>query len=291
MKNNTIRSFVPVICFVVAILLSGCGEEEKTQTDLAVGNWTQFWNRAYILLITNPKGEWNSSVRIADVTSKIVKSKGTAKGVWHIESGQMIFSVTESDIDKIWEKNATTFFDIDSLTDAEMHLKDENGRVAIWKKTNAQKASAAEEEIQIVIPMGPVVVNLNKNRSNDKDRYLCLNLNLILKELMPDQQPPPIHPRARDAAMIFLSSLIQNDVRDFDALKGQNKKLVHVINPYLDGMVKEIEIEHVIVANEIEKVEEFIIEHTMTEEPVAEEGQDGAEGEGNGEAEASKQDK
>jgi len=257
--------------------LAGCGEEEKTQTDLAIGNWTQLRNRAYILLITNPKGEWNSSVRIADVTSKIVKSKGTAKGIWHVEKGQMIFSVTESDIEKIWEKNATVFFDIVAITETEMHLKDENGRVGIWKKTNAQKTTAAQEEIQIVISMGPVVVNLNKNRSNDKDRYLCLNLNLILKELMPEQEPPPIHPRARDAAIMFLSSLIQNDVKDFDSLKEQGKKLVQVINPYLDAMVKEVEIEHVIVANNVEKVEEFIIEHTMTDEPAAEEGQEGEE--------------
>lgn len=280
MKKNTVLRIILIVGIGILMLLAGCGEEEKTQTDMAVGNWTQFRNRAYILLITNPKGEWNSSVRIADVTSKIVKSKGTAKGIWHIEKGQMIFSVAESTIDKIWETNATIFFDIIALTETELHLKDENGRVGIWKKTNTKKAAAAQEEIQLVIPTGPVVVNLNKNRSNDKDRYLCLNLNLILKELMPDQKPPPVHPRARDAAIIFLSSLIQNDVRDFDNLKEQGKKLVHVINPYLDGMVKEIEIEHVIVANNVEKVEEFIIEHTMTEEPAAEgEGEEQAEDE------------
>lgn len=253
-----------------SFMLTGCGEEEQTQTDLAVGNWTQFRNRAYILLITNPRGEWNSSVRIADVTSKIVKSKGNAKGTWHIDEGQMIFTVAESDIEKIWEVNATLFFDIIALTESEMHLKDENGWIGIWKKTNPQKAAASQEEIQVIIPMGPVVVNLNKNRSNDKDRYLCLNLNLILKELMPEQEPPALHPRAHDASIIFLSSLIQNDVRDFDVLKQQAKKLVGVINPYLDNMVKEIEIDHVIVANEISKVEEFIIEHTMTEEPAVE---------------------
>ena len=41
--------------------------------------------------------------------------------------------------------------------------------------------------------------------------------------------------------------------------------------------MKEVEIEHVIVANNVEKVEEFIIEHTMTDEPAAEEGQEGEE--------------
>lgn len=47
-----------------------------------------------------------------------------------------------------------------------------------------------------------------------------------------------------------------------------------VINPYLEGMVEEIEIEHVIVADNVDKVEEFIIEHSMTEAPVPEEGEE-----------------
>jgi len=252
------------------IPITGCGEKQKTQSEIAVGNWTQLKNRAYILLVTNPKGEWSSSVRIADVTQKIVSSKGNAKGTWHIEKGQMIFTVMDSDIEEIWEKNATIFQDIVELTDGLMQLKDESGRVVVWKKTNAKKAGPAEVDQSVIIPMGPVVVNLNKNRSNDKDRYLCLNLNLVLKELMPDQKISPIHPKARDAAIIFLSSLVFNDAKDFDSIKIQTRKLVDVLNPYMNGFIKEIEIEHVIVAGEIEKVEEFIIEHTISENPAPE---------------------
>jgi hypothetical protein len=265
---------------ILLMSISGCGKEEASQSELAVGNWTQLRNRAYILLITNPKGEWNSSVRIADVTSKIVKSKGNAKGTWHIDKGQMIFTVTETDIEDIWEKNATTFYDIIELTEGVMRLRNESGREMVWKQTSTGKTAAADSPQEQMIPMGPVVVNLNKNRSGDKDRYLCLNLNLKLKELMPEQEIPHIHPRAREAANIFLSSLVFNDVKDFDAIKVQGKKLVDVLNPYLEGFVKEVDIEHVIVAAEIDKVEEFIIEHTLTEEPAPEEG---AEGEADGE--------
>ncbi|MCK5696350.1 MAG: hypothetical protein KAH62_07145 [Desulfobacula sp.] len=71
------------------------------------------------------------------------------------------------------------------------------------KKTKVKKAATSDTDLSPIVPMGSVTVNLNKNRSNDKDRYLCLNLNLILKELMPDQEIPPIHPKAREAAIIF----------------------------------------------------------------------------------------
>lgn len=284
MKKSTysylgLKVFLLVFFVIASVSIFGCGEEEKTQRDLAVGNWTQYRNRAYILLITNPKGEWNSSVRVADVTSKIVKSKGNAKGTWHIEKNQMIFTVIESDIEKVWKPNQTTFYDIVELTDASMLLKDETGYTVTWKKNSAQQAAVVEETEQM-ISMGPVVVNLNKNRSNDKDRYLCMNLNLILNELMPDQVIPEIHPKARDAAILFLSSLVFNDVKDFEKIKVQNKKLVKVLNPYMEGFIKEIEVEHVIVAAEIDKVEEFIIEHTISEDPVPAEGEDGPVEEG-----------
>jgi len=76
------KRFVSCLVLVLSFLIffAGCGKKEDSRNEFAVGNWTQYRNRAYILLITNPKGEWNSSVRIADATSKIVKSKGNAKG-------------------------------------------------------------------------------------------------------------------------------------------------------------------------------------------------------------------
>ena len=255
----------------------GCGEKEKTQTDLAAGNWTQLKNRAYILLVTSPAGGWNSSVRITDATSKIVQSKGSAKGTWHIDKNQMIFTVMESDLEQIWEPNATLFYDIVELTETQLHLKDESGYISIWKKTNSQQAAKVEAAAKQTISMKPIAVNLNKNRSNDKDRYFCLDLTLVLKELMPDQEIPAIHPRAREAAVLYLSSLVFNDVKDFDRVKERKKEILAVMNPYMDGAIEEIKIEHVIVASAIEKVEEFLIEHTLVEEAAPPEGEEGEE--------------
>ncbi len=277
MKKATIYVILFLIGVSFLFSITACGEKEKNQSDLAVGNWTQFRNRAYILLITNPKGEWDSSVRIADVTGKIVKSKGHAQGTWYIENNQMIFTVSGSEIEEVWEKNATTFFEIVELADTIMQLKDEFGRIVVWKKTNIQKAAISDADLSPILPMGPVAVNLNKNRSNDKDRYLCLNLNLVLNELMPDQEIPLIHPEASEAAIIFLSSLVFNDVKDFDRLKKQVRRLVDVLNPYMEGFINKIAIEHVIIATEIDKVEEFIIEHTLIEEPALEAGEEGEE--------------
>lgn len=267
MKRFVTCLVLGVMGFTLLSFVSGCGEKEKSRNEFAVGNWMQYRNRAYILLITNPKGEWSSSVRIADATSKIVKSKGNAKGTWYIENDQIIFTVMESDIEKIWKKNSTTFFKIVELTENLMKVENDTGRIIEWRQTQGRNSEVSEVDFVPVIPMGPVVVNLNKIRSNDKDRYLCLNIDLILKELMPDQEIPPIHPRVREATIVFFSSLVFNDVKDFERIKTQNEKLVDIINPYMENFVKDVDIKHVIVATEIERVEEFMIEHTLTGKP------------------------
>ena len=240
---------------------------------MVVGNWVQSRNQAYILWIASPTGEWKSSVKIPDATGKIVKSRGSAMGTWHVEEGQMIITVIESDVENVWEKNATSFFDIVELTEIKMQLEEESGHIALWKKTITQKTATAEN-LQSIIPMGPVAVNLDKNRTHDKNRYLCLNMNLILEEMMPEEKLPVIHPRAREAVLIFLSSLVFDNVKDFTSIKKQNKNLVAVLNPYMDSSIKEIKIEHVIVTTDPDKVEEFIIEHTIVGSPPAEEGEE-----------------
>lgn len=262
-------SWVFFVLFMV-FSLSACGEKEKGDEDLVLGNWTQYRNRAYILLVISSTGSWNSSVRIADATSKIVKSKGDAQGSWHMEGKQLIFTVITSSIEEIWEKNDTSFFEIVELGPRVMLLKEENGRVGEWKKTSSKKPGDIEIDTAVVVPIKPLVVNLNKNSSSAPDRYLCLNMSMRLKELMPDQVIPVMHPKAREAAIIFLSSLVFEDVKDFDQIKIQKAKLVDVLNPYMEGFVKDIDIEHVIISNTIDKVEEFIIEHTMSAGKAAE---------------------
>ena len=92
--------------------------------------------------------------------------------------------------------------------------------------------------------------------------------------MIPGQEIPRIHPKAREAAVIFLSSLVFDDVKDFTSLEKQNKKLVAVLNPYMEGSIKEIKIEHAIVTTDIDKVEEFMIENTIVEASPGEKGEE-----------------
>jgi len=85
---------------------------------------------------------------------------------------------------------------------------------------------------------------------------------MIFKELMPGQKIPPLHPKVQDGIIIFFSSMVHEDIKDFNGIKDQCQKLVQILNPYMENMIKEFAVENVILASDIERVEEFIIEHT-----------------------------
>lgn len=256
-------ALVFAVIFMVIVGISGCGgEKEKKKTDLIIGNWVQFSNRTYILIVIDMKGTWTSSVRIADVTSKIVASRGSAKGTWHLDNDQLIITVVESDLNNVWEKDGTYFYKILELTDQLMVLEGESGRKEEWKKTITKKGDEGAGAANSIVGMAPYAVNLDKHSSNAEDRYLCLSMHLELMELMPGQPVPQFHPRARDAAIMYLSSLTYDDVSDFDRIKVQKDKVKEVLNPYMEGLIKEVAIDHVIIALSAAKVEEFIIEHT-----------------------------
>ena len=279
---------VLAVVFMALVGIAGCGgsdesevEEVKKDVDMVPGNWVHYRNRTYILLSMDVKGTWSSAVRIADVTSKIVDSRGKASGTWHLDEGQLIFTVMESDIDNVWKKNDTCFYKVLELSDHLMILEGESGRKEEWKKTAHPKGGGDSGPVNPIVTMAPYAVNLDKHSSNAQDRYLCLNMHMELMELMPDQPVPQFHPRARDAVIMYLSALTYDDVSDFDRIKVQKEKVKDVLNPYMDGLIKEVIIDHVVIVVSPAKVEEFIIEHTPAppKKEGAAEGEEGENGE------------
>ncbi|MCP4022781.1 MAG: flagellar basal body-associated protein FliL, partial [Desulfobacteraceae bacterium] len=92
MRQKMIRSACCFLILLVIIPFIGCGEKIKGKDELVIGNWMLYRSRAYIILVMRPEGSWTSTVRIADATSRIVKAKGEAKGSWHFEDDQLIFT-------------------------------------------------------------------------------------------------------------------------------------------------------------------------------------------------------
>ncbi|MFA5905557.1 MAG: flagellar basal body-associated FliL family protein [Desulfobacula sp.] len=282
MKKYSIFLCIILTGICAAVLLTGCGEKKNKQAELVKGSWEQLKNKTHILLIMNVTGEWDSIVRIPDATLKIVESKKNAKGTWQIEKGKMNLTVVESDIEDVWAKNSTISYIIEGLTENKLQLKDASGNGIVWTRTTMGTAGETEGNSALGIPMAPVAVNINKNRTNEKDRYLCLKMKIILKELMPGQEPPPVHPKVHDAVITFFSSLVYDDVKDFHGIKILSRKLADIVNPLMGGMITEIAVEHVIVTAEIDKVDEFMIAYTESPNPASGKGKEGKNGKNEG---------
>ena len=135
-----------------------------------------------------------------------------------------------------------------------MILKYPNLRTLTWKKSRSKKKSPGEASLDILIPMKPLIVNLNKLSSHDKDRFLCLAMDLSIDgsaytnadDNADDKELPKIHPSAWDATIIFLSSLTYKEVKTFDSMKIVKEQLTDIINPYMNDMLYDVDVSHVI---------------------------------------------
>ncbi|MCK5313307.1 MAG: flagellar basal body-associated FliL family protein [Desulfobacteraceae bacterium] len=251
------RILIILSCFICLI---SCSKEPEV-SEMILGGWINKSGDSYIHLRIKLEEQWEASVKITDVTSKIIQVKGQASGKWHIEDNTLVLTVFESNVNKIYKKNATSFYEIIKLDNKIMQLMDSHGQMIIWNALQSKKDQGVGNINSI--RMAPFTVNLNKTRSRDKDRYLCLNLKIVLKELMPDADLHRIHPKAREAALLYLSSLVYKDIKSLDEVKKIQGKLKIVLNPYIGNMIDEVEIDHVIVSSTIDRVEEFLIEHSL----------------------------
>ena len=255
------------------------GELSPT-AQLLLGSWSRYNNRVYTLLILRGNGNWTSDYRVEGATSKIVERKGQASGTWALEDKTLTFTVVASEMEEVWP-TGTVALEIVSIDKKSIILKYPNARLITWTKARVEKDKKKEEgvaSINPIIPMKPIVVNLTKLSSKDNDRYLCMALELHLEEMEATAIIPKLHPRAWDSTILFLSSLLYNDVKTFDEMKLVTNRLTRILNPYFGGLITEVASTHIMVSSSIDKVDEFIIEHSPP--PVLETPPDGEKKEG-----------
>ncbi len=255
---------IPLLLCMVA----GCAKEKKPDVnELLLGTWSQYRNKSHLVLMIKAQGGWNADVRVEGATSKIIERRGAASGTWQLVDNQLLITVAASDIQALWKEKKTMVCDILELNKDVMHLQYDDGSVHVWKRAKSSAKGKEPEDLPRMIKMEPLVVNLNKIRSHDKDRYLCLKLELNLKSSIPGMPVPVLHPRAREAVILFLSSLIYKDVNTLDGVKQVTENIEVMLNPYLDNQLDDIKINHVVISSSWDKVQEFLIEHAPQPEP------------------------
>ena len=206
MKKNLLIKKIVLISFFAVVLGLGLGCTRKPSYEkLLVGEWNRYINEADNILTIQKRYKWELKINNNLYDIKSLNETKKALGTWKIENGNLVLSVIHSTINNnIWKKNEIFYYEIIEINNNTMKLRSVNEGESVWKKIQRKKG----EKLSEIIKIEPIIVNLNKTNSNEKDRYLYIDmeLNLLKKIKVSKNQPFLFHPKAKEAIIIFLSS-------------------------------------------------------------------------------------
>ncbi len=277
------RTITTIVFLVIILFTFSCNEKSPIEMKI-LGTWRIKRANVHSVFSFRANGSWTSSNRVEGRFSKIVENKGKLVGKWEVAASDegafsLIMTPVKVESVKEWEVGTAVQFEIVSVDTKEMKLIYPNGRKMKLIRVRGKKASAEEEDLGIVkMTTGPLIVNLKRDRAHSKFRYLCIDLELsvedvetcdyikIEKKLKTDKTDKTeeaeesiyhIHPKIREVAIMFFSSLTYKDTKTLNKVKGVVDNFKAILNPYLNGKLMGIDVVKVVVTTNRESVKEF----------------------------------
>lgn len=268
--------FLVIIIFLS--LFASCSGGEPAQDSFRIriiDDWRFTYRRSFILMSLKANGNWESQVREEGQFSRIVEKKGQQRGTWELLEDDKYLRInveTGDELDVGWKPGNSYQYLITSLTEDKLIIvKEDSGKVTEWSRVRAKKKTPQSEEGPLIttrtIPLVPIITNLTKRSPFSKERYICVNFEIVENLEKPTANPEevgptlPIHPRLRENIMLYLSSLKYREINTFDEVKVVRKKLELMISTYFSGRLKELKLENIIVAGSRGSLEEFVIQY------------------------------
>lgn len=268
------HQFGLLILILILSVITSCKKESELR-EKVLGTWRIKRANIYSVYSFRANGSWTASKRVEGRFSKIVENKGKIVGEWELQEhddgpAKLVMTALKVESVKDWEEGKTVEFELVSVDKKEMNLIEPNGRTRKMIRVRGKKVAEDETTAGIVkISTGPIIVNLKRERAHGKFRYFCIDLELsingvedceyvaIEKRAETEEVSYHFHPKIKDVAIIFFSSLTYKETKTLDKVKGIVKKFQTVINPYLNGRVESIYVIKVVVTSNPESVREF----------------------------------
>jgi flagellar basal body-associated protein FliL len=267
-----LRFALTFLLMVSGIFITGCGSTEQLGDERFFGSWRFTHGRVHTIVTFRANSTWVSDIRIADRFEKIVDKKGNIQGKWEVASGLLKMIPLESGFESEWKVGKTYTYEIVELNKEFLRLKDHLGRDRKWMRVRGQKKEGKDSSISKV-NVGPIVVNVKKSKKYIKDRYLCIDLQLILAIKREEQSIPTIHPKVREAAILNLSSLTYEELNTNRKIRELKKRIKSTLNPYMKGAIDEVIINDIAVTKKWDIVEEFLSKYGEEAMKLAEPGE------------------
>lgn len=266
------RSILPFLLMISCILFTGCGSTEQLGDERFLGSWRFKHGRVHTIITFRANSTWISDIRIADRFEKIVDKKGNIEGKWAVEAGSLKMTPLKSGFESEWKVGKTYNYEIVEVNKDFLRLKDTLGRVRNWIRVRGQKKEGKDASVSKV-NVGPIVVNVKKSKKYIKDRYLCIDLQLVLSIDGAEQPIPKIHPRVREAAILNMSYLTYDELNTNKKIGDLKTKIKRILNPYMQGAIDEVIINDIAVTRKWDIVEEFLSKYGEEAMKLAEPGE------------------
>jgi hypothetical protein len=262
-----------LLIFITVFIVTSCESETEKLKKEIVGVWdvrTPFVKKRITL---NKDGLFEIDVKITEENSEVVVNTGNINGKWDLK--EKFFTLSFSHIDKRikddidWKKDKEVLYTFDKVSLKKIIFSTKSINI-VWKRFKNPITNKEFINKDITIDLKPIVVNLYKDRIRGKERFLCLHYKLCFEDVEGidyviktkkgefAKTYYELHPRIRDAVIMFLSSLKFRDIKTFAKSNLMNKDLKKVLNHYLNKKLKTLEIERIVVASSKEGVNDFL---------------------------------
>jgi hypothetical protein len=270
-NSKTSITCIKILYFCICILFFfggyGCSKEDTPADGRFIGSWRIKKGRGYKDLTFLADGTWQSKVRKEGGQSgKAIAKDEEFSGTWVVADGFLNMTATQAKVGNEWIIGEKITFTIIEITESNMQIKKPDGTIETWAKILKQQAEGKERPAK-VLSIKPIVVNLSKEKPVSKDRYLCIELKLVLKPseekvVAPGEEKvvaplPKIHPKVKEAMIFHLSSLTYSEINTMDKLGAVRNMLLQIINPYAKGQIESISIQNITVTSQWKSVEAF----------------------------------
>jgi hypothetical protein len=269
---------------LLVLFLVAC-EKESQERGIIVGPWKETIASYHTIISFRANGSFGTIRLVEGQHSKIDDKAERVKvdGKWQllppeVDGDPLLLIMTPEVVagDTPWEVDTPVTYLIERLTSNRMMLRSPTGERLAWDRLKSIKAPEEEGGISLVhVTTGPLVVALAKERLNEENRYLCLQLDLTLKDLdgvayvederLPSGEPTGIyklHPSIYEAIVLHLSRLRHRDVRSLKRIGEVVADLDRILTPYMGDRLQEVKVVKVVITSTRDGVDAFVAEFT-----------------------------
>ncbi len=255
--------------FLISSLIWGCDEKKIPETELLIGSWHKKYKNIYEIYTFRANQSFVVQIRIEGQYSKIIEKKESVNGTWKLEEKQLAtwtlkkkqLTLTTVKAMKIgnWKKDVPKVFIITDITKKKLLLSDADGKLKEMDRVRSEAAKVEDKTHLATIDLGPIVVNLKKQRPDVKDRYLCISIECMLASSKNSKETVlELHPRVQEIIIFHLSSLTYKNVNSLKKIDAVREEISKLIKPYIEKEIKSLKIKNVIITAKQKAVEDFL---------------------------------